>query len=82
MKLIIKTNKMSINLNTMIKNIIKLSVFVSSIAIIISDIYKLTIKPFISGYSMTYTPFGLLTLMIAIIGVMVTYNDLKEYIGG
>lgn len=81
MKLILCTRKYTINLNVLFKNVFELMILIISSVFILKDLYHLIFEPIFTGTLTTYTSFGLLTLMTSIFLIIITYDDLKQYIG-
>lgn len=82
MKLVLHTKKYKINLNILLKNMSELLLLLLTAMIIVTDVFKLVIQPFITGNLTRYTIIGLATLIISVITLIITYDDLKQYIGG
>lgn len=58
-----------------IKNVWLLLVFISSIGVVLHDLYMIVIYPFFSKQLTGFTPFGIITFMIALFFIY----DLGEY---
>lgn len=82
MKLVLHTSKCQINLNVLIKNVSELLLFLLSIMLLVIDTFKLVVEPFITGNLTGYTEIGFITSVVAIVVAIITYDDLKQYIGG
>lgn len=79
MKLILCTKKYKVNLNVLFKNIFELMILLISSLFILKDVYSLVFKPIFTGVLTSYTSYGLLTLMILVFLLIITYDDLKQY---
>lgn len=60
------------------KNVIKFILLTICSYLILNDIYTLLIKPFIVGYSSTYTLLGIITLFAAIFIGGTIYDEFKR----